>query len=78
LNAGNVSSGCSDKVPCLNPVEAFDDAQKLLEAVELHSLEGVVSKSPISTLSIRRVRRLCENKDADLSQSGAVAVVRKK
>jgi bifunctional non-homologous end joining protein LigD len=32
------------KVPCLHLVEAFDDGHKLLEAVEQHRLEGVVSK----------------------------------
>jgi bifunctional non-homologous end joining protein LigD len=32
------------KVPSLHLVDAFDDGQKLLEAAEQHSLEGVVSK----------------------------------
>jgi len=32
------------KVPCLHPVEAFDDGPALLDVAERHRLEGVVSK----------------------------------
>jgi hypothetical protein len=61
-------------VPCLHLVEAFADGQKLLEAVELHGLEGVVSKRRSAPYRSGRVPRLGKGEDHGLAQGQSRAV----
>ena len=69
--------GRSRGLPCLQPVQAFEDGVKLLEAAERHGLEGIVSKRKASAYSSGPLPRLGEDQDGGLAsgEPGSVAML---